>query len=77
MRNKSVAGLLAIAALSFGAVAPASSLAAKKRAVKADPPPAAIDLSALCSALGLQGLLGGLSIDLSPLVRVKIVKICE
>ena len=76
MPKKSFAGLLAIAALSFGAVAPASSLAAKKRAVKADPPPA-LDLSALCSALGLQTLLGHASIDLYPLVQVKIVKICE
>ncbi len=77
MRKKSVAVMATVAALGIGgAAAPASGLAAKKKAAKAAPP-ALIDLSAVCNALGLKPLLGGLSLDLSPIVRIKVLKVCE
>jgi hypothetical protein len=74
MPNKSMlAAVATTAALSVGLALPATGGAAKARSKSAR---ASADLSQLCTALGLKPLLDNLDVNLSPLVRVRLSKVC-
>ncbi len=79
MRKKSLAALITVTALGFGGVAPATGMAKAKskaksaKVKKATKNPAG--LLGLCGALNLDGL-DGLTIDLTPIIVVKVPDIC-
>lgn len=76
MRKRSMfAAAATTTALAVGLVAPATGGAAKVRSKSRAA--ASGDLTTLCKAIGLDKLLAGLEVDLSPLVRIKLTKVCE
>jgi hypothetical protein len=75
MRKSMFAALATTVALAVGLVVPATGTAAKARSVKTRA--ASSSLTDLCNALGLKPLLEGLDVNLSPLIRVHLSRVCE
>jgi len=78
MRRKSLAAMVAVAALGFGGVAPAAGVAKSKSKARSSKAKVAAPggLEELCNALGLKQLLEGLTVDLTPIVVIRLPKVC-
>jgi hypothetical protein len=78
MRRTSLAAVATVAALGFGGVAPATGIAKKTRSAKAKKAAKANPnaLLGLCGALNLEEMLEGLTIDLTPIIVVRVPDVC-
>ena len=77
MRSRSMfAALATTTALAVGLAVPATGGAAKVRSTSTRAA-AGGNLSDLCNALGLKQLLEGLDVNLTPILRIRLSRVCE